>query len=91
MNLALLSSPQDMLDVARLDCNNRTFNGRISFLFIPLTSKFFISITELVFPSSKYSVSKWEFVKRKQFFFTDSLIRTVTLPVVLIWGFCSND
>ena len=91
MNLALLSSPQDMLDVARLDCNNRTFNGRISFLFIPLTSKFFISITELVFPSSKYSVSKWEFVKRKQFFFTDSLISTVTLPVVLIWGFCSND
>ena len=40
MNLALLSSPQDMLDVARLDCNNSTFNGRISLLFIPFTSFF---------------------------------------------------
>ena len=91
MNLALLSSPQDMLDVARLDCNNSIFNGRIYFLFIPFTSKVFISITELVFPSSGYSVAEWEFVKRKQFFFTDSLISTVTLPVVLFWGFCFND
>lgn len=91
MNLALLSSPQDMLDVARLDCNNSTFNGRTYFLFIPFTSKFFISIPELVYTSSGYSVSKWEFVKRKHSFFTDSLISTVTLPVVLFWGFCFND
>ena len=88
MNLALLSSPQDMLDVARLDCNNSTFNGRIYLLFVPFTSKFFISITELVFPSSGYSVSEWEFVKRKQFFFTDSLISTLPVsPVVFFMDF----
>ena len=71
-----------MLDVARLDCNNSTFNGRISLLFIPFTSFFlllnilYLSGNLLNESSSSLPIVLFEVLLFPLFYFGDFVLTT---------------